>query len=126
MHDGLDVYVVVDAVVGQPILADLAAADIHVQMLADAFVADVRAGRVLRDGIVGVEIGDVLPHAFVDVVAVLPLQALDRGDLLGRDDLRLERVEPRVERADRLLPRALADMPAAAASSAARIPKSRR
>ena len=102
MHDRLDVHVVVDAVVGQPVLADLAAADVHVQVLADAVVADVGAGRVIRDGVFGVEIGDVLPHALVDVVAVLPLQALDGRDVLGRDDLRFERVEPRVERAVRL------------------------
>ena len=73
MHDGLDVHVVVEAVIGQAVLADLPAADVQVQMLADAVVADVRAGRVVGDGVVGVQIGDVLPHALVDVVAVLAL-----------------------------------------------------
>ena len=98
MHDRLDVQVVVDAVVGKTIFADLAAADVHVQMLADAVAADVRAGRIVRDGVVGVEIRNVLPHALVDVIAVLALQPLDRGDVLGRDDLRFQRIEPRAER----------------------------
>ena len=111
---------------GKPVLADLAAADVHVEVLADAVVADVRAGRIIRDGIVGVEIRNVLPHAFVDVVAVLPLQALDRGDVLGRDDLRLERVEPRAERVVRLRGSASLQSAAAATISAARIPKAYR
>ena len=99
MDDGLYVHVVVDPVVGQAVVADLAAADIHVEVLADALVADVRAGRVVRDRVLAIQVGDVLPHPFVDVVAVLALQAPDRAHVLGRDDLRLERVEALGERA---------------------------
>ncbi len=104
MHYGLDVQVVVDAVVGQAVLADLPAADVHVEVLADAVVADVRAGRIVRDGVVGIEIRDVFPHPLVDVVAVLPLQALDRGDVLGGRHLRLERVDALYQRGVGLRP----------------------
>ncbi len=98
VDDRLDVDVVVDSVLGKTIFTDLAAADVHVQVLADARLADVRAGGIVRDGVVGVEIGDVFPHALVDVVAVLALEALQRAQVLGGGDLRFERIEARVER----------------------------
>ncbi len=67
-------------------------------MFADALVADVGAGGIVRDCVVRVEVGDVFPHTFVDVVAVLALQPLERAHVLGGDDLRLEGVEAFVDR----------------------------
>jgi hypothetical protein len=70
----------------------------HEEMLADAVLADVDAGRVIGDRVVRVELGEIGPHPLVEVIAVGPLQAFDRAHVLGCRDVDLERVEPCVER----------------------------
>jgi hypothetical protein len=96
VDDRLNVDVVVDPVVGQSVLADLTAADIHIEMLADAVVTDVSTGGIVRGRVGAVEVGDVLPHTLVDVIAVLALETFERADVLGREPL-----GPRARRAAR-------------------------
>ena len=56
-------------------------------------LADEDARGIVGDGVVGEQLGDVLPHSLVDVVAVGALQLLDRADVLRRGELLLEVIE---------------------------------
>ena len=88
VHHRLDVHVVVEPVVAEPHLTHLHVADIEVEMLADAFLADEHAGGIVRHGIVGEELGEVGPHSLVEVVAVGALQPLDGLHVFRRVDFR--------------------------------------
>jgi hypothetical protein len=90
VDDGLDGHVVIEPVLPEPHLAHRHVADVAIQVFADAFLADIDACRVIRDRIVREVLGEVRPQPLVEEVPVGALQALDRADVLGRLDLRLE------------------------------------
>ena len=83
VHHGLDVHVVVEPVVAQPHFTHLYVADIAIEVSADAGLADVNVSRIVGHGVVGEVLGEVSPHALVEVVAISALQALDGAQVFG-------------------------------------------
>jgi hypothetical protein len=70
-------------------------------VFADARVADELAASVdLERGVAAEQVGDLLPLALVDIVAVDPLEIGDREMVLRRACARLDRVEPRLQACD--------------------------
>jgi hypothetical protein len=95
MDDGLHHHVIIETVIAE---ADLARADILIEVLGDAGLTDEHACRIVGHGVIREELREIGPEALVEIVAVGVLQLLDRRHILGELDFGLQPVEAGVER----------------------------
>ena len=91
MNHRLQDHVVVEPAIGQP---DFPSADVLDQMFPDARPADKDSVGVIRHGVGGKQIGHVVPHPLVDVVAVGPLELLNGAYVLAARYFGLELIQP--------------------------------